>query len=1703
MLDEDARIERTKKLLGFAAGVLTARDKVQMRMDQTRMGVFRETEIAALPGISVDAGDGTWLRLSRQQETRPRDPELHVKSFLSSDSATPNRKPELKPAIAVSVSIEEASDLAEAGLLRSENVHNILEDGMEREDVVRVTLLAQDLFEMLSQFGRWVSDVWTPWAERERPIRRSIQLYNALFRIHAVIHASEGVPPEIIWGFGLGTWRNDALDLDMPLVEQEVEIEIEPGGDLSLTPRERAPEVTLRPYIHADVSGSARLQGVLAELLTALRQGDTPFSPGEFKALEPIFEQAASRLDSEARFISITDRSTGGEIASPGPHLAVTSAWAIYVRPRSSAARIQDLQALAQAIEDEERVPEAIAGFVAPEPDKDVEDDPFDLDLEKLAGTSEPPGQKQERGGSEEPGMRTGLSDQNGATVGTDSVYFFPLAFNEEQARIVDTLEGKRGGGPRAPVVSVTGPPGTGKSHTIANLVSHAMARGRRVLVTARTAEAISVVRDKLPETLRGLTIASTGTDRQSIEQLKAAVSELSDEIASMDTTTAQRQREALEAQIVECDRVILEAEAALAEITKVNLETLPVGDREMTPMQLMGFVESKRDSYGWFTDRPKALPGDGTRSALERLRTLLPELAPDIGILGAKVPTSEELPSSHELIEAHEAERKASTRPQLDPSAFPPMVSDTEADLERARIAVVGLRKIERRISEAEAPVGAIIHAALEAESVSAFEVVLGALEDLRLEPAMRTVRYDRTIAELPELRAASLRGSAGQKPVGGIFNRTLKRAVETVRVDGAKPNKLEEWRVVERTIGLEDAAQSYFGEAMLALPTSIRPRLSGAHGWEIAAEGLRLLPALKYALGTRRELFELSDVVGALFPIGFDATPIRRGEVAEAAMAIEANLPDDYVPHHSLATLDTAAEGGTHELFARLRSLREALGAKETDPQDLIRERADLTQELSRIAELQPKLKSVGSDLNALAVRTPDWAERLRAAPQDAVSLIPESWSYAWNWAVLARRLDAIVSLGNGDEHRKRKLEAMRRRERYMVNLVKVRTMLGLRARMTSSVQRAMHAFTQAVARIGKGTGKTAPRYIRAAQAAARDVAGAAPVWIMPEHRIAEQLPPEIEAFDLVILDEASQSDITAVTALARGKQILVVGDEEQVSPSNVGIPVERINALRAEYLGDLPNADLIDENTSIFEITMRMFPQTHLILKEHFRSVAPIIQFSTQFYSKRLIPLRVAKASERFDPPLVDVFIDHASRKRQTNPAEARFVVNEIARILADPKHDSRDIGVVSLIGSDQAAFIQTMLLEDDRIGPERMAERRIICGDARTMQGQERSVMFLSMVATPEAVTSQTTKDTRQRLNVAMSRARDRTYLVRSVRMENLKNTDLKRLLLEHFQDPMPEGRKEAGTDLMDQCQSDFEREVLGLLLDEGYRVRPQVPTGAYYIDIVVEGANDRRLAIELDGDNYHPPEKWAEDMARQAALERAGWVFWRVFGSQWKAQKNRWWKDLLGTLERMGIEPIGAEAINDDYVERRFLDAVDYLEEATSASAEPHDEAPSPTLEEKLVVGTTFSGAAGEDLEEPDPVVAAAPETRGVNLRLFDHSEAPYDVRTDQAQTTEQSETVDDASVRPECQSDEANLGALVRLETSDGRRIQVVIVEEKHHDPEAGSLGEHTPLAQALIGAAAGDEVEYQAGPYLRTVRILAVRVPAITHAER
>jgi very-short-patch-repair endonuclease len=156
-----------------------------------------------------------------------------------------------------------------------------------------------------------------------------------------------------------------------------------------------------------------------------------------------------------------------------------------------------------------------------------------------------------------------------------------------------------------------------------------------------------------------------------------------------------------------------------------------------------------------------------------------------------------------------------------------------------------------------------------------------------------------------------------------------------------------------------------------------------------------------------------------------------------------------------------------------------------------------------------------------------------------------------------------------------------------------------------------------------------------------------------------------------------------------------------------------------------------------------------------------------------------------------------------------------------------------------------------------------------------------------------------------------------YLVRSVNLEHLSEADrLRRGLIAHFAQPFAR-EDERSMDPRQLCESSFERELYDWLRQKGYRVTPQAKVGAYRIDLVVEGDNDARLAIECDGDKYQGPEKWADNMRRQRVLERAGWIFWRSFASTFVRRREATLKDLASALSARGIEPLGALTVPPD------------------------------------------------------------------------------------------------------------------------------------------------------------------------------------------
>jgi hypothetical protein len=330
-------------------------------------------------------------------------------------------------------------------------------------------------------------------------------------------------------------------------------------------------------------------------------------------------------------------------------------------------------------------------------------------------------------------------------------------------------------------------------------------------------------------------------------------------------------------------------------------------------------------------------------------------------------------------------------------------------------------------------------------------------------------------------------------------------------------------------------------------------------------------------------------------------------------------------------------------------------------------------LLNSFEAICEVTDKIKRSGAIL---------WAKHLSENPfTEEEKNILLKWQEAWRWVRLNTMLCSIDI-----QQRLILMEDVRQEKESLVkkafeDIVKKRTFLTLCSSMTDRAKTGLAKFMASIMKVGGGKGIKAPIFMKAAQKAMAQCAEAIPCWIMPSWRVSEVLPAEFDFFDLVVVDEASQCDVRELPAIARGKKLLIVGDDRQVSPTAPFIEFNKFLQLKHNYLCDQPFGDLMLPGYSLYDLAGAVFPGNKIILNEHFRCVEPIIRFSFQFYDGVTIhPLRIPKANERIDPPLVDIFVEDGFKKGDLNVNEAKVIVDEIEKLVNDSQYEKRSIGVI---------------------------------------------------------------------------------------------------------------------------------------------------------------------------------------------------------------------------------------------------------------------------------------------------------------------------------------------------------------------------------------------------------------------------------------
>ncbi len=480
--------------------------------------------------------------------------------------------------------------------------------------------------------------------------------------------------------------------------------------------------------------------------------------------------------------------------------------------------------------------------------------------------------------------------------------------------------------------------------------------------------------------------------------------------------------------------------------------------------------------------------------------------------------------------------------------------------------------------------------------------------------------------------------------------------------------------------------------------------------------------------------------------------------------------------------------------------------------------------------------------------------------------------------------------------------------------------------------------------------------------------------PCLMMSPLSVAQFLPAGQMAFDLVVFDEASQITVPdAIGAIARGKNCIIVGDPKQMPPT-------RFFERGAEDDSDDDQRDL----ESILDEALAARAPLHR-LTGHYRSRhESLICFSNHaYYGGELVTYPAADTSESA-VSFRQVDGVYAKGKSRTNEIEAKAVVAEVTRRLRDPRQNELSIGIVAL-NTEQQRLIEDLLdraRRDDPdlerfFGPE--AEEPVFVKNLETVQGDQRDIILLTIGYGPTEPGGRTMSMNfgplnrdggERRLNVAITRATTEVVVFASFNasMIDLTRTSARAVQdLKHYLDFAERGPVALGEAIRaiggrHAYDSDFEAAVADGLRRRGWNVLTQIGVSKFRIDlgVVHPDAPGRFLAgVECDGAAYHAsPSARDRDRVRHIVLEQLGWSLLRIWSTDF-------FTDPESALERL-------------HARLETLLATDRAEvDAAEPEAEPEAETeaePAPQLEPQPAEPTPEAPT----LREPKAAYEAAP-----------------------------------------------------------------------------------------------------------------------------
>ena len=1112
----------------------------------------------------------------------------------------------------------------------------------------------------------------------------------------------------------------------------------------------------------------------------------------------------------------------------------------------------------------------------------------------------------------------------------------FTKETNNEQIEIIKSLYSHR-------AVVVQGPPGTGKTHTIANLLGHFLAEGKNVLITSQTKKALDVLKEKIPTDIQDLCISMLDDDSS---DLGNSVESISEKLGYLNLETLKNEYEEIENQRNELKEDIKNIKRKIFNIKYQESHPIIYNNESITLREAGEFLRKNQREL----DRIPGIVSSGVTCPInnENLaflksgykKSVSREEEKEIELGLNKVSDFWTLEEFKEMLE-----NKKEIMSRLDL-----LLKNKKYHINDNLFYVDDKMLIDLDKFKNYSGIDKIIPEDLKSiedwkkdvciagtENSGDRKIWLEFIKDIRRLYDLTNMTKDQLFKK--EVVYKDIDVSTAKKLIIG-----LKKGIERPGFFFKHRLRKARKQISDKvTINNRILETLYDCNVALEYTTLIELKENTKNTWNILMTGNSLLENSNNK-NLYKQLYSYADQMEYLLNwydrekktflhkienAGFEKLNINKTE-GNPIYVDEVNQIFDFIPSlEELIAIGKIAleyrevDTKRSEYLVKIENIikensplgREIKNAILNENTDKYSETLEKLRVLSEKEVLYKKYKELLHDIKTVAN---SWGEELE---NGLFNEKIENIYNVWRYKQISQKLKELAEkpyfnlqadiLEKSEELKKLTTDLVTKKTWY--NIIKF-----IEEKDNLAISQALKGWKQTVQKIGKGTGKNTNIHKKNAKEKMLLCQKVVPAWIMPLNKVFDTLNPVENKFDIVIIDEASQSDISSLILLYMAKKIIIVGDDKQVSPSDVGVNIDKINMFRRKYIkGKVVNDDLYGIRASLYSIVSTTFQP--ISLREHFRSVPEIIGYSNRTsYDNQILPLRDSNSSI-LKPAIIDYKVNgRRDEKSKINRVEAETIVSLIEACLAMKEYKNSTFGVISLLGDEQAELIQDLIVK--RIPATEIENHKILCGNSASFQGDERDIMFISLVDSSEEnkslrlVGEGVEGAIRKRYNVAISRAKDQLWIVHSIDKNSLKEGDLRKELFEYI-DSLKENVFDK-TAIENITASDFENEVARHLLEKNYTIKQKWRVGSYDIDMVAI-YDDKKIAIECDGKTLnHTEEEVIANLEEQEILERCGWEFIRVRASEYFRNPEKAIKDLIIQLDDKGVYPNHKEVYSD-------------------------------------------------------------------------------------------------------------------------------------------------------------------------------------------